>query len=638
MKILKNYELFVESRKTNELFKNYKKTNEGFFSNMRTKWDSFINIFVDKMSVVWDYIVDKYGKSSWWYAATALNSENMPEDEDDDNKNKPAFSFYPNSISDTERNKIIKEVDEMYEEGESEVQSQKVQVQAPIVTNAQQEDANKRAQEQSLEDDEPVAQAQLRAQGEETGKNIRTELTQKEKELAYESLNNKFKKYNVKSKLNEAARKLKDDEAVPVKSIDGTRDVTMDELKTLIKDAFAVKCGDSADMMGEPEEWTDEVQKEYQKKGGVEQQSIFIWGAPGVGKTEALKQVTKDLGIDLIVWHLATKTAADFIGNPGIEVDDEGKKRSVFFLPKIFPTDNGPSGKGAIFFFDEMNTAPTSVYNAALSLCLEGKVDNYVMPSKILIVAAGNRPEDVPGKVVEMSKALLNRFGHVNLTTTIEEWKEWAMTLGAGKVLPEIIGFIEYMPEFFHKLVPKDKQKGWCSPRQWTKASRMLMQIKERLTGDRNGRIPKKETYNLLSTYVGDEAANAYVNYLDLVNYFTMDDLRNVYENPKKAPKFPSKSGEFPISRAIALNLAYFKRGQKLTDKEIENYVEWAMTEERRELAALFMVYVKRQHDGDVEKITHNETYKKMMRKFNTYYNEGGVKKTDASMTELNEK
>jgi hypothetical protein len=50
------------------------------------------------------------------------------------------------------------------------------------------------------------------------------------------------------------------------------------------------------------------------------------------------------------------------------------------------------------------------------------------------------------------------------------------------------------------------------------------------------------------------------------------------------------------------------------------------------------VVYVKRQHDGDVEKITHNETYKKMMRKFNTYYNEGGVKKTDASMTELNEK
>ena len=220
--------------------------------------------------------------------------------------------------------------------------------------------------------------------------------------------------------------------------------------------------------------------------------SLFIWGAPGIGKTEIVKQVADELGIDLIVWHLSTIEPSDFLGIPkivsiadGEEVDEEtpgAVERTVFRLPSIFPTSNGKNDKGLILFFDELNRAKGPVLSASLQLTLEGQVGTYKIPSKCVIVAAGNRKEDVGGDVREIEGALANRFTHVNLVPKFEDWLKWAMVekwkagegvdpsvVGQRKVHPDVISFLSMHKEFFHKFDDEKEELGWPSPRSWVK-------------------------------------------------------------------------------------------------------------------------------------------------------------------------
>ncbi len=180
-----------------------------------------------------------------------------------------------------------------------------------------------------------------------------------------------------------------------------------------------------------------------------EMYSSFIWGAPGIGKTDVVKQLAKDLSINLIIWHLATIEPSDFVGVPIVK-DIKGVERTTFALPKIFPVEN-ESDIGGLMFLDELNLADNLVLKASMQLCLDGKVYDYKVPDKWLIIAAGNRKEDVPA-VTELSPALANRFAHFNLVTTVEDWTDWAIS--KKYMDPDVIAFINFNKDAFHYLDP----------------------------------------------------------------------------------------------------------------------------------------------------------------------------------------
>jgi len=140
------------------------------------------------------------------------------------------------------------------------------------------------------------------------------------------------------------------------------------------------------------------------------------------------------------------------------------------------------------------------------------------------------------------------------------------------------------------------------------------------MTGSKDGEIPAEETRKCLSYFVGAEAADAFVRYQQLLKFFTVKDIENVYDNPTKAPKLPTKSSDYPIARAVLLSIAGFKRGVILTDKQIENVFKWAMSEDRRELCALFLGYIKKVHFDSPENITSKKAWQKELVAFNEYY------------------
>lgn len=185
--------------------------------------------------------------------------------------------------------------------------------------------------------------------------------------------------------------------------------------------------------------------------------NVMIWGAPGIGKTEIVRQAAAEISkkegkdIPVTVITLATKAKYDIQGVPLLfadyekgqdnGLDPEDMKKMV--LPKEFKGKVGmdfaypawlpaPSDKSdGILFFDEINRADAEVLGACLTLMLDRVSGSYRIPDGWRIWAAGNR--DMDGPVTKMEGAMASRFlgGHFHLVPTVESWAEWTRTDGA---------------------------------------------------------------------------------------------------------------------------------------------------------------------------------------------------------------
>ena len=122
---------------------------------------------------------------------------------------------------------------------------------------------------------------------------------------------------------------------------------------------------------------------------------IFIWGAPGIGKSELVQQIVDsgELGnaymIDL---RLALMEPTDLRGYPFRNPENNLMEWSP---PADLPTQELADAHDTIvLFLDEMNSAPPSVQAAAYQLVLNKRIGHYILPTNVKIVAAGNRETD----------------------------------------------------------------------------------------------------------------------------------------------------------------------------------------------------------------------------------------------------
>ena len=348
------------------------------------------------------------------------------------------------------------------------------------------------------------------------------------------------------------------------------------------------------------------VHRVEKNKKRTKNDALFIWGAPGIGKTEILNQVAEKLGCVVQEWHLSQIEPTDFRGVPKIQnvkgTNNPEDERTVTKLPEMFPTDDGLNGRGGIMFFDEINRAPKMVLAAALSLCLGGKIGTYELPDHWIVIAAGNRPEDLGGAVAtEIEPALANRFAHVNYAPTLESWIDWAIK--KEEVNPDIIAFLQFNKSYFHKLDPDFPKMAWPSPRSWEIASHQ--EYHKRQYSWKN-KLTYKQIQDIYTPLVGAEAANYFVEYLKLKEFYNEKDVADVYKKGKEAKKPPTKLDQ---ARAAAASIAFFKKGEDLTVKELTNILEWALDLPDMESKTSMISYLKMVHPEIKEKEPWKKIY-----------------------------
>lgn len=169
---------------------------------------------------------------------------------------------------------------------------------------------------------------------------------------------------------------------------------------------------------------------------------VLIKGAPGVGKSDIVTQVAKELKHDLIISHPVVSDPTDFKGLPGI-VDGKAE-----FLPFGDLRCLIEAKKPTIAFLDDLGQAPAVVQAAAMQLILARKVNGHKVSDKVVFVAATNRRQDRAG-VTGILEPVKSRFGIiVELEPTADEWIEWAFE---NDMPAEIIGFIHFRPTLLYE-------------------------------------------------------------------------------------------------------------------------------------------------------------------------------------------
>jgi len=189
-------------------------------------------------------------------------------------------------------------------------------------------------------------------------------------------------------------------------------------------------------------------------------QSIYLEGPSGIGKTEIVTQLAKELDCELIDIRLGNYDVVDL---NGIGIPDLDNHKAIFTRPEFYPPEN--SDKKYLIFLDEFNHATEAVFGLAYQLVLERRVNTHILPNNVLIIGAGNRVDD-KGISFQMPSPLVNRFMKINVEPSINDWIKYAETQGVDW---KILGFLKGQSEYLHKFDGKTAEDNFPTPRNWIK-------------------------------------------------------------------------------------------------------------------------------------------------------------------------
>jgi hypothetical protein len=194
------------------------------------------------------------------------------------------------------------------------------------------------------------------------------------------------------------------------------------------------------------------------------QRPLFLWGPPGIGKSDIVKQIGEEQGREVIDVRLSLWEPTDIKGIPYYNSD---KKTMVWAPPAELPTDPDST---AILFLDELNSAAPATQAAAFQLVLNRQVGTYVLPKGVSIIAAGNRDSD-KGVTYRMPTPLANRFVHLELKSNFDDYLEWATQ---NRIHEQVLGYLSFSKKHLYDFDPKSPSRAFATPRSWSFVSDLL--------------------------------------------------------------------------------------------------------------------------------------------------------------------
>lgn len=301
----------------------------------------------------------------------------------------------------------------------------------------------------------------------------------------------------------------------------------------------------------------------------------FFFGAPGIGKTQLVAQVAKELGIGFICFEVANMEVSDFrgLGTPAGYLDDdtlkkrglENDKDSLVYLrtKDLFPTEE-TSENGGIIFMDEFVNASEEVIKTLNIFLQSGTIDEYKLPNNWIIVGAGNRPGD-QDEIFDFKTNIpaAGRWSFYHFVPKVSDWIDWArdnnMKKLAGEptqkitksgklvdkertyILPDVLDLVEIYDEIFYNLDSDKNTMAYASPRNWEQFSFSIE------TACEIENINIDEWYNLDRDFirdiaiakVGPEATNILIAYVDIRKYLTKKDIMKIFKDPDNVKLIP---------------------------------------------------------------------------------------------------
>lgn len=279
--------------------------------------------------------------------------------------------------------------------------------------------------------------------------------------------------------------------------------------------------------------------------------SFMLWGATGVGKSESVRQLAEELNAELRDIRLCQKQPTDIGGLPAL---DHEEKQTVFYPPAFLAPR--VDEKAVVLFFDEISLAPDDTRGAVLGILEERRQGSIEIPDNWIIVAAGNRPEDLAG-ARGLGAAANRRLLHIIIEPQFEATLAHFMKIG---VVPEVLAFLKVFPQHLsgEEAARKQKHELYPRPASWEKVSKIFGELRK---------ADKRVRHLAVAGIIGDSVAAEFMMLAEEIkNMKSVDELLEIQR------KTPSKIGIYlpdTINGLYALSFAIATRASEETAVEL---------------------------------------------------------------------
>ena len=296
---------------------------------------------------------------------------------------------------------------------------------------------------------------------------------------------------------------------------------------------------------------------------------IFLWGPPGIGKSEIVHQIGNDLDAHVTDIRLSLWEPTDIKGIPYF---NSNENTMVWAPPAELPTEEfAKKHKYIILFLDEMNSAAPAVQAAAYQLILNRKIGTYKLPDNVLIVAAGNRDAD-KGVTYRMPAPLANRFVHLELTVSFDDWFQWAVE---HNIHADVAGYLQFAKKDLYDFDPKSPSRSFATPRSWSFVSELLEDDDDEIT-----------TTDLVSGSVGEGLAVKFMAHRKVAA--SMPNPTDILAGKVKELKTKEISAMYSLTVSLCYELKESSdKGDKKFDTKVNNFLRFAMDNFETELVVM---------------------------------------------------
>ena len=238
------------------------------------------------------------------------------------------------------------------------------------------------------------------------------------------------------------------------------------------------------------EQFTEIIKQQFQEQN---YRPIFGLGKGGIGKTESIADLAKELGIGYIDIRLLLYSEVDL---KGIPYPDSSNTHTIWLQNSILPIASRDGDKG-ILVLDEITSPSKSVRTAAYQLLNERKLGEYILPDNWLIVCLGNGEED-GGDFQGMEGNFANRCSVFNVVPNLDAWKSWAYRSGVNYL---VTAYVSWRPSDLHTYNPDNEEMLYASPRSWNAVSDIL----NKHPSDKDDTLTQMRVLANLGTRVGNQ-------------------------------------------------------------------------------------------------------------------------------------
>lgn len=252
---------------------------------------------------------------------------------------------------------------------------------------------------------------------------------------------------------------------------------------------------------------------------------VLITGAPGIGKTDVVRQACAAAGAELITTHPVVSDPTDYKGMPAITTGADGTPEAKF-LPFNDLTALIHADRPTVYFLDDLGQAPPSVQAAVMQLLLARRINGHAVSDQVTFFAATNRRQDRAG-VQGLLEPVKSRFATiVELEVDLDSWCQWAL---AHDIPAEIISFTRFRPGLLHDFQPTNDLTNSPSPRTLHNVARLMQ-----------AGVTKELEYTLFAGAAGEAFAAEFLGFLKIFRSLPSPDAVLLNPNNHVIPTDPA--------------------------------------------------------------------------------------------------